>query len=232
MAKTTDEINAEKAAKSRMDLVPPDHAELAGLAFKVGAEKHGLGPVGLGTYRIAGTEQSTVWSHWASMERHAAALKRGEMMDDGPGGTGLPHLACKCAQDAIIAALLQRPPGKVHPADRRWYAGRTDVVFAETLEEWAAQAEPVTAVEHLATKGYVATWDGKPIEPVDGTLTVFKVGDEVEACPHEDGEWRRGRVIRVDADDPELPYRIEIPQSARPSESFATWLSGKWVRAR
>lgn len=150
MTKTTDEINAEKAAKSRMDLVPPDHAELAGLAFKVGAEKHGLGPVGLGTYRIAGTEQSTVWSHWASMERHAAALKRGEMMDDGPGGTGLPHLACKCAQDAIIAALLQRPPGKVHPADRRWYAGRTDVVFAESLEEWAAQAEPATAVDPWA----------------------------------------------------------------------------------
>jgi hypothetical protein len=144
-----EDINREKAAKPRMDLVPPDHSLLAAQALGAGFLKHGPGPSGMGTYEVPGTEQSTVWSHWASKKRHEAAMERGEVYDDGPGGSGMTHLACKCAQDTIIAALILRPPGLVHPHDRRWYLGREDVQIAESIEEWQAQRPGVAPEDEV-----------------------------------------------------------------------------------
>lgn len=108
--KTEQEINAEKAAKPRPDLIPATAIYEEGRAFGVGAAKHGLGPTGRGTYRVAGTQQATVACHFASLMRHINAWHRGEDVDPESGDDKLLHLGCARAQLAIMIDLIQDPP--------------------------------------------------------------------------------------------------------------------------
>lgn len=107
MAKTENEINAEKAAKPRPDLLPARALLAGGRAFGYGAAKHGLGRSGRGTYRDAGTEQATVETHRASFMRHWCAYWAGETIDPE---SGLSHLDCMMAQLSIIIDLVEDPP--------------------------------------------------------------------------------------------------------------------------
>lgn len=107
MSKTEEEINAEKASRSRPDLVPTRSHMAGGRAFAVGVAKHGLGKTGRGTYRDAGTEQSEVETHRASFFRHWCAFWSGQSNDPD---SGLSHLDHMVAQLAIIVDLVEDPP--------------------------------------------------------------------------------------------------------------------------
>lgn len=106
--KTQAEIDAEKALKSRPDLIPTRAILAGGRAFAYGANKHGLGQTGRGTYRDAGTEQAQVATHRASFLRHWCAYWAGELIDPE---SGLSHLDCMQAQLSIIIDLIEDPPG-------------------------------------------------------------------------------------------------------------------------
>jgi len=107
MSKTVQEINSEKAAKPRPDLVPTRAIAAAGRAFGYGAAKHGLGTTGRGTYRDAGTEQAEVATHRASFMRHWCAYWSGETADPE---SELSHLDCMMAQLSIVIDLTEAPP--------------------------------------------------------------------------------------------------------------------------
>lgn len=113
MALTEEQINAEKAAKSRPDLVPPRFNMAAGRALGYGARKHGLGRSGVGTYRDAGTEQALLETHVASFERHWQRFKMGRRAGiENPidEESGLTELDCAAAQFSIIVDLTEDPP--------------------------------------------------------------------------------------------------------------------------
>lgn len=125
MPRSEADINAEKNAKPRPDLVPANGTWGAATAFAVGVWKHGLADNGRGTYRIPKTEQARVSVHMASLERHLLKLKMGEFWDpDVP--TECPirmsHWDAALAQLNICADLIADPPGGfIHQEDRRWY---------------------------------------------------------------------------------------------------------------
>lgn len=111
--KTEAEINAEKNAKPRVDIVPPALMLAAGRALGYGADKHGVpeGYDGFGTWRIPGTQQAEVLTHYACLMRHLLLWRAGEIIDPiERGGSGLPHLDHAAAQLAILLDLLERPP--------------------------------------------------------------------------------------------------------------------------
>ncbi len=161
--KSEQEINAEKAAKSRPDLVPGRFALAAGRSFAIGAVKHGT-PRGLGSYRVAGTEQATVTSHWASMERHLAEIKAGHFMDDAPGGTGLAHIDCVCAQISIIVDLMENPAGPIPENDLRWYPADEIVANAVVVPDVHVAVGP-EAVDEVLRSQLCPTCDA-PVGPL------------------------------------------------------------------
>lgn len=152
MQKTEEEINAEKALKSRPDLVPGeafltcnfygnqriqanifdifgpqgpskgscgvlyrycknlvlpgglhDALLLLGKVMAYGREKHGYC-----TWRIAGTEQATPETHWASACRHVCEYLANR--DATEEGSGLPVLLHAMTQCVITMDLLLDPP--------------------------------------------------------------------------------------------------------------------------
>jgi hypothetical protein len=106
--KTETEINNEKSLKPRPDLVPVRAIMAAARAFAYGANKHGLGNTGRGTYRDAGTDQAEIATHKASFLRHWLAYWSGELVDPE---SGLSHLDCMAAQLGIVIDLVEDPPG-------------------------------------------------------------------------------------------------------------------------
>lgn len=113
MPLTETDINGEKAAKVRPDLVPPRATLAAARALTYGVAKHGGGTTGYGTFRDAGTEQSRAETHIASFDRHwlrfKAALRRGVDAPVDPD-SGLLELDCAAAQLAIVVDLVEDPP--------------------------------------------------------------------------------------------------------------------------
>ena len=105
--KTEAEINAEKAALPRPGLVPPRAILAAGRAFAFGVAKHGLAKNGRGTYRVAGTEQAMVSTHFECLMRHLLLWQSGET--HAPDSK-LHHLDHAMAQLAIIVDLVEDPP--------------------------------------------------------------------------------------------------------------------------
>lgn len=115
--KTEQEINAEKAAKPRLDLVPPRGIEAAGRALGYGAGKHGTpAPGGWGTWRIAGTEQAQPLTHFACLLRHLMAWRRGEACDPE---SGLSHLDHAAAQLMILVDVVEDEP-RLPISDPEW----------------------------------------------------------------------------------------------------------------
>lgn len=109
--KTEAEINAEKHAKSRVDIVPPALMLAAGRGLGYGAEKHGTpeGNDGFGTWRTAGCEQSDPLVHYAGLMRHLLKWRGGEIWDPETDGK-VKHIDAAAAQLAILLDLLENPP--------------------------------------------------------------------------------------------------------------------------
>lgn len=108
--KSEAEINAEKNAKPRIDIVPPALMLAAGRALGYGAEKHGVpeGNDGFGTWRTPNTQQADPLTHYACLMRHLLLWRSGEVIDPVErGGSGLPHLDHAAAQLAILLDLLE-----------------------------------------------------------------------------------------------------------------------------
>lgn len=139
--KSATEIDAEKDAKPRMDLVSPYFGLSAGRGLGRGASKHGT-PGGLGTYRIRGNRQSLVAEHLASLERHLADLKAGKLyVPDTPGY--LTHDAIS-AQWSILCDLFFDPVQEPTGDELRWpwpHLGKDGV---RTVEPPMGPPEPVT----------------------------------------------------------------------------------------
>ena len=108
--KTEAEINAEKAdyiTKPALDVVPPELMLAAGRALGYGKAKHGIAtPDGWGTWRIAGTQQAEVLTHYGCLMRHLGQWRAGEERDPE---SKLSHLDHAAAQLAIMLDLLARP---------------------------------------------------------------------------------------------------------------------------
>ena len=100
MPRSTDEIDAEKAAKSRPDLLPGTAALAKGDVQAFGLAKHG--PC---TWRDKGTEQADPRTHLASASRHAAFVFDDPWSIDEQ--TGLLHLAHLGAQIDIALDCLR-----------------------------------------------------------------------------------------------------------------------------
>lgn len=94
MPRTQAEIDAEKSAKSRPDLLPASALMAAGRVMAYGLAKHG--PC---TWRVAGTEQADSRTHVASMVRHA--LEVANDIDALDPESGLEQLACVITQACI-----------------------------------------------------------------------------------------------------------------------------------
>lgn len=108
MPNTEHEIDAEKAAKPRLDLVPPRAVLAAGRALGFGANKHGTpAPDGWGSWRIPDTEQAEPLTHYTSLMRHLMLWRGGEERDRE---SGLPHLDHAIAQLSILVDLAEDPP--------------------------------------------------------------------------------------------------------------------------
>lgn len=105
--KSEAEINAEKAAKSAIDVTPPELMLAAGRALGYGKAKHGVATSdGWGTWRVAGTQQAEPLTHYSCLMRHLLAWRAGEERDPE---SGLSHLDHAAAQLAILLDLLARP---------------------------------------------------------------------------------------------------------------------------
>lgn len=103
MTKTQKQIDAEKAGKSRPDLIPVRALLGAGQAMAYGRNKHGNC-----TWRAHGTEQSTIECHAASAERHLLEYRANR--DAVEAGSGLPVLYHLLCQVAIMIDLHEDPP--------------------------------------------------------------------------------------------------------------------------
>ena len=106
--KSEQEINAEKAAKPRPDLVPARAVMAAGRCMAYGLAKHGGGKSGRGTYRDAGTDQAKVETHLASCIRHLLEYQIDPNATEE--GSGLSVLDHAMAQLAIVVDLVEDPP--------------------------------------------------------------------------------------------------------------------------
>lgn len=91
--KTEDEIAAEKSQKPAIELVPPELYVGAGRALAYGRNKHGLGPDTWGTWRIPGHQQNEPLTHFASVMRHLAEYRSGQLHDPSSGLSVLDHAA-------------------------------------------------------------------------------------------------------------------------------------------
>ncbi|MBK6920582.1 MAG: hypothetical protein IPH07_24490 [Deltaproteobacteria bacterium] len=116
MTKSAEEINAEKASKPRVDIVPPELMLAAGRGLGYGVQKHGQPPGadGYGTWRIAGTEQAEPLTHYACLLRHLLLWRAGEKFDPE---SGLSHLDHAAAQLAILLDLVPRAGEVPEPGD-------------------------------------------------------------------------------------------------------------------
>lgn len=114
--KTEAEINAEKHAKPRVDIVPPALVLAAGRALGYGAAKHGNpeGYNGFGTWRVAGTQQAEPLTHYACLLRHLFLWRMGEIVDPETGEWKVEHLEAAAAQLAILLDLVKNPPQPVN----------------------------------------------------------------------------------------------------------------------
>lgn len=113
MTKSAEEINAEKASKPRVDIVPPALMLAAGRALGYGTKKHGVPEDndGFGTWRTPNTQQADPLTHYACLMRHLLLWRSGEVIDPVErGGSGLPHTDHAAAQLAILIDLLERAP--------------------------------------------------------------------------------------------------------------------------
>lgn len=117
------EIEAEKKAKSRVDIVPPALMLAAGRALAFGAKKHGLpeGNDGFGTWRTPGHVQANPLAAYSSLMRHLLLWRSGEVMvpDSVDPDTGVPcvsHLDAAAAQLAKLIDLVERAPAAEQPA--------------------------------------------------------------------------------------------------------------------
>jgi hypothetical protein len=94
MALPREQIDAEKARKSRPDLLPASALMAAGRVMAYGLAKHGEC-----TWRVAGTKQAESREHVASMVRHALEVAANiDAIDDE---SGLEQLACVITQACI-----------------------------------------------------------------------------------------------------------------------------------
>jgi hypothetical protein len=84
--RTVASSGGEKGVKSaRFDLIPADSLWLLAELYGRGAEK----------YEARNWERGYEWSKsFGALMRHAWLFWSGQDLDDGPGGTGLPHMAC------------------------------------------------------------------------------------------------------------------------------------------
>ena len=99
--KSEEQINAEKAAKPRPDLIPGSALLAMGEVMSYGWGKHGDC-----TWKHAGTEQADPRTHVASAIRHLA-----EYLDDPDAteeGSGLPVLWHAASQLTIAIDCIQR----------------------------------------------------------------------------------------------------------------------------
>ena len=97
------EIDAEKAAKPRPDLVPGAALTAMGEVMAYGYGKHGRC-----TWRNAGTEQAKPETHIASAFRHLAQM--GADYDERDDESGLPHLHHALSQLAIAVECVGVAP--------------------------------------------------------------------------------------------------------------------------
>lgn len=101
MPKSQQEIDAEKAAKPRPDLIPGSATLAEGAVDAYGFFKHG--PC---TWKIAGTEQADPQTHIASACRHIAEYL--DNPDAVEAGSGLPVLWHARAQIGIAIDCIAR----------------------------------------------------------------------------------------------------------------------------
>lgn len=113
---TAEQINAEKDAAPRVDLVPPALILGAARALGFGARKHGVpaGYNGFGTWRVPNTKQAEPLTHYASLLRHLLKWRRGEIVDPDTGDAMIEHLEAASAQLAILIDLVKHPPEVTH----------------------------------------------------------------------------------------------------------------------
>lgn len=74
-----------KRAKTQLQLLPPLPLELIALCMQDGAKKYGVA-----NWRQTGIQAS---DYIGACMRHLQAWANGEDLDQGPGGSGNPHLA-------------------------------------------------------------------------------------------------------------------------------------------
>jgi hypothetical protein len=119
-------IAAEKAAKPRVDVVPPALMLAAGRGFGLGVAKHGLpeGNDGFGTWRTPGHPQADPLAAYGSLMRHLLAWRNGETIDPESGDHKVAHLDAAAAQLAKLVDLVERgtvaAPVPVEPTPHPW----------------------------------------------------------------------------------------------------------------
>lgn len=118
-ATTATTIAAEKAAKPRVDVVPPALMLAAGRGFGLGVAKHGLpeGNDGFGTWRTPGHPQADPLAAYGSLMRHLLAWRNGETIDPESGPHRIAHLDAACAQLAKLVDLVERGAAAPVPAE-------------------------------------------------------------------------------------------------------------------
>lgn len=101
---TREQVDAEKATKSRPDLIPGLARLAVGRVQAAGFLKHGDQ-----TWKVLGTEQANPQSHMASAERHLAQCQQdlGALND-----TNLPHLWHAAAQLLIAIECIEQTKDK------------------------------------------------------------------------------------------------------------------------
>ena len=148
--KTQQEIDAEKNDKPRCDLVSPYLSLSVGRGMGLGARKHGT-PGGLGSYRVAGTEQARLRTHIASLERHIAELKAGHLyvQDIPPGQPPMLVMDAITSQVNILADIYFDPPQEPDEYDLRykWPDGRGGVRVVSPVTVTVGSAFAAGAVE-------------------------------------------------------------------------------------
>lgn len=157
--KTEQEIDAEKAFKPRVDLIP-GHALLeVGRTMAYGFGKHGTC-----TWRTAGTEQAKASTHVASASRHLAEyLGDPDATEEGSGLSVLAH----CAAQLLIAIECRRRELADVPV---YDANAMQITFKD--ESGKVTASTSTSVTKPRSIAYVATTHTAALiaeKPIPGT---------------------------------------------------------------